>query len=111
MRMSTSVRRLVFTNDEAFLKRDVAEWEVRLEAHGVGYQRVRRFEELLTDPQAAHIGAFEAREGAFAEYGKAFVALPMRFSEAGPAHKPRGPAPQLGEHTEAVLGGKVWSKL
>lgn len=69
------------------------------EEKGVWFTRVRRFEDMLDDPQATAVGAFVE----VPQMEHPLVGSPMKLSCA--PHLPRGPAPSLGAHTEAVLKG------
>lgn len=86
----------------AFAGDTAAAWEQRLLAAGVPAGQVRRIDQVAADPHMVqrrviadvpHPGIGPVR----------LVGHPVRYgrSEAGPA----GPAPALGEHTEAVLAG------
>lgn len=82
---------------ERLAQRDTAHWEEHFARHDVLRGRVRTVRELPEHPQAAHAGVYAWREqpglGALP-----WPALPGRGGEAAP-----GPAPALGEHTDAVL--------
>ena len=107
-------RRVVRLFDAAFASRVAAEWEATLTHKKISFQRVMRFEEVLGDAQAEHLGALTALPGseALCRMGRAFSALPISFSDVDAGtHRPRGPAPLLGEATAQLLGAPRSSKL
>ena len=59
---------------------------------------VRAAEDMMADEQALAAGAAVSAPGV----PFPLVANPIKLSKAGP-NLPRGPAPRLGEHSEAVL--------
>lgn len=78
------------------------EWGEIFDAHGLVWGPVLTLDEVARDRQAEAIGMFPDIE--HPERGTyPTVRAPMRFSSAEVA--PRGPAPEVGEHTREVLGG------
>ena len=61
---------------------------------------VLALDEVATDPQAAAIDMFPVIEHeTLGEYPS--VRIPMRFADADVG--PRGPAPEIGQHTQEIL--------
>jgi crotonobetainyl-CoA:carnitine CoA-transferase CaiB-like acyl-CoA transferase len=85
--------------DEEFAKRTYAEWCALLEPFDAPWAPVQSVEELLTDPQviANHYISPVDNDG-----GPAFSlpSVPVQFDEQAPSLRR---APELGEHTEAIL--------
>jgi CoA:oxalate CoA-transferase len=76
----------------------VAHWEKVLTDHDVVHGRVRRPEELVTEPHAEHMGLFTTLDQ------PAVGPLPWAgLPGGGPFQPAPGPAPRLGEHTAAIL--------
>ena len=77
--------KLVAVVDTVFEQRTLAEWAEVFAAHGVWWQKVQTFEEVLEDPQAIAAGAFPkvriqaARATAAAEASLAIVRPPLVF--------------------------------
>ncbi len=103
-------RELVAILEGAFASAPREEWGRRLDAHGVIWAPVQSMTEVITDPQARANGAFAAINhpslGTFET-----VAPPFRFGRS--RVEPRGPAPELGQHTEEVLleAGYSWEEI
>src|SRR5437899_2632674 len=83
-----------------FTHATVKEWMARLEAREVLCAPVNRYADLKSDPQVAATGMLvpdtHPRAGRFTNLG-----TPVRFGRTPGTI--RTPAPQLGEHTDAVL--------
>jgi crotonobetainyl-CoA:carnitine CoA-transferase CaiB-like acyl-CoA transferase len=86
--------------DEVFDARDVAEWEERCREHGLIYARVQSPAEVATDPQSLANGFFTELNHPAGPLK--VVASPVRFYQ-NPASV-RTPAPEVGQHTEEILG-------
>jgi crotonobetainyl-CoA:carnitine CoA-transferase CaiB-like acyl-CoA transferase len=102
---TTSARRanarvLVPILDEVFGKRPWAEWQTRLDAHGLTFGGVATMDDARDDRQAVASGAFvpidDPRAGA-----RFTVASPLWLE--GRAKVPPRVAPGLGEHTVEIL--------
>jgi crotonobetainyl-CoA:carnitine CoA-transferase CaiB-like acyl-CoA transferase len=103
-------RELIAILDPLFASRTLAEWAPILDAADCYWGRVQSVEEVTQDPQAEAIGAFSATE---LPDGRPLriVRSPHRFSDTPAAV--RGPAPELGQHTEEVLldAGFTWEEI
>lgn len=87
--------------DQAFATRSLAEWGTILDEAGLIWGPAATLIELTQDDQAHAIGRFP--EVMHPEVGSfRTVAAPMTI--AGAEIRPRGPAPEIGQHTEAILG-------
>ncbi len=86
--------------DEQFAKRPLAEWLDRFDAVDLWWAPVNTPADVARDPQALASGAIvdvpDGKGGTQKSVGS-----PVRFSAADVT--PRGPVPQLGEHTAQVL--------
>ena len=86
--------------DELFAARTLAEWGSVLDGAGLTWAPAATVSEVAADPHAAAVGTFPVVShpvaGAFRT-----VAVPMRLR--GQDLGPRGPAPDLGQHTREVL--------
>lgn len=91
---------LVAIFDEAFASRPLAEWQERLDAESVIWSPVQSFEQALEDPQMRAAGAFVEQPKADGTHYTA-PASPIRFDND--ETDPRGPAPEIGAHTYAIL--------
>ena len=80
--------------------RPTQEWLARLAANDVPCAPVLRREDVLTDPQVVHNGLIETIDQP--GLGPIRQARPAARFDATPAAI-RGPAPSIGQHTEAVL--------
>jgi crotonobetainyl-CoA:carnitine CoA-transferase CaiB-like acyl-CoA transferase len=86
--------------DAIFPTRSLADWGARLDAAGMWWAPVQTTEDLLGDPQAVAAGVFvdvPMDDGSSTR----MVATPVDFSESD--GRPRGTAPELGQHTEQIL--------
>lgn len=92
---ASNAPQLVDELDHTFAERPLAEWGTILDAHGVWWAPVNSVNEAVQDPLVRQAGVFVMPSGASGE----LVAGPAEF----PGAAPRGPAPELGQHTEDVL--------
>jgi len=86
--------------DEEFGRRNLEECKALLRETDAPWAPVQRVEELLEDPQVianGYIGDVHADDGS---PGYRLPAVPVQFDEQAPALRR---APELGEHTEAIL--------
>ena len=91
---------LVDAIDAVLASRTRDEWGALFDAHGLVWGPVLSLHEVVADPHAEAIGLFpEIEHPRLGRY--ATVKAPMRFAsvETGP----RGPAPEVGEHSRALL--------
>lgn len=91
--------------DEQFATKTLAEWGGIFDEHGLIWGPAATLAELAADPQAAAAGLFPEithPEGTFRT-----VAAPFRI--AGADVGPRGPAPDLAQHTGEVLESAGYS--
>lgn len=96
------VAALIAALDAEFAKRPLAEWAERLDAEGVWWAPVQTLAEVCADPQAEAVGAFVEQPGMGSGGPLRTVATPVNFW--GVDGTPRTGAPELGEHTDEVLG-------
>lgn len=97
----TNAAALVDILDAAFAQQDLAYWREKLDAADLIWSALMRPSDVANDPQAKAAGAFvevPERHG-----GGTFLApaSPIRFPGADDG--PKGPVPDLGEHTVEVL--------
>ncbi len=94
---------LVALMDEAFAERDLADWWARLDAEELVWAPVQTPAQVADDPQAEAAGAFATIPGLTSDGTSAYrtPASPVRFHGADDG--PKGPAPQVGQHTAAIL--------
>jgi crotonobetainyl-CoA:carnitine CoA-transferase CaiB-like acyl-CoA transferase len=91
---------LVSEIDDILAAKSRDEWGEIFDAVGLIWGPVLTLDEVSNDPQAEAIGMFPEIE--HPEKGRyRSVRAPMRFANADV--KPRGPAPEVGQHTRAVL--------
>ena len=86
--------------DEVLGSEPFAHWAPRLDASGVVWGRVAELPELVDDPQARATGMFA--EVVDPDAGP-FEMLNAPFTLSASEVAVRGPAPRIGQHTEAVL--------
>lgn len=95
-----NMRELVDGIDAALAKRGRDEWGRIFDEAGIIWGPVLSLDEVAQDPQAQAIGLFpEIDHPEIGSYRT--VNAPMRFANA--AVHPRGPAPRVGEHGDAIL--------
>lgn len=86
--------------DAALAAKSRDEWGRVFDEAGIIWGPVLSLDEVASDPQADAIGLFpEIEHETIGRYRT--VAVPMRFSRGDVG--PRGPAPEVGAHTRAVL--------
>ncbi|GIW41513.1 MAG: alpha-methylacyl-CoA racemase [Candidatus Binatia bacterium] len=103
-------RELIALLDDVFAKKTLAEWGEAFDRAGMWWAPVRSTAEVVRDPQAWASGAFV--EVPLGDGSRApMVSGPVDFSET--PWQPRGPVPELGQHTEEVLLelGFDWEKI
>lgn len=93
-------RELTAAISARFAQHDLASWARRLDETGLIWAPVLDYVEAIDDPQARAMGLFTTLEHPRA--GK-FETLSTPFGIAGADIGPRGPAPEVGEHTREVL--------
>ncbi|CAN5203013.1 CaiB/BaiF CoA-transferase family protein [soil metagenome] len=87
--------------DEAFATRTLADWGQRFDEAGLTWGPGATVSEVAADPHSAAVGTFpEVQHPSYGAFRT--VAVPMRLR--GQDLTPRGPAPDLGQHTREVLG-------
>ena len=95
-----NARDLVTLFEAAFLSETRAEWGHRLDRHGLIWAPVQQLADVVEDPQVQANGFFTTVDhpthGPYQTIG-----LPLKFSESDV--QVRGPAPEIGQHTEEVL--------
>jgi crotonobetainyl-CoA:carnitine CoA-transferase CaiB-like acyl-CoA transferase len=103
-------RELIAMLDPLFAARTFDEWAAALDAEGCYWGAVQSVEELVDDPQATAVNAFAT---VTLPDGRPLrvVRSPVGFETT--RAEPRGPAPELGQHTEEVLLelGYDWEKI
>jgi len=103
-------KELIAILDEVFATRTLAEWDKALDEQGIIWAPAQTLTEVVNDPQARARGAFAKMEHPNAGEVE-IVDMPIKFgkSEVGV----RGPAPELGQHTEEVLleAGFDWDDI
>jgi crotonobetainyl-CoA:carnitine CoA-transferase CaiB-like acyl-CoA transferase len=93
---------LIAVFDEAFRSQPYAHWKERFAAHDVWYAPAQTMAEVLDDPQIHAAGGFVEVEGHDGTTTRS-VNSPVTFRGTPLLRTP--PAPAVGEHTDAVLGG------
>jgi crotonobetainyl-CoA:carnitine CoA-transferase CaiB-like acyl-CoA transferase len=86
--------------DELFATRPLAEWGRLFDEARLTWAPAATVSEVASDPHAAEVGLFPEVEHPEAGTFRT-VAVPMKLR--GADVRPRGPAPDLGQHTRAVL--------
>ena len=95
-----NMREIVDGIDAALAKRSRDEWGRIFDEAGIIWGPVLSLDEVANDPQAHAIGLFPKID--HPEIGSyPTVNAPMRFANADV--RPRGPAPRIGEHGDAIL--------
>jgi crotonobetainyl-CoA:carnitine CoA-transferase CaiB-like acyl-CoA transferase len=95
-----NARELMRTLDQQFAKRPLAEWLERFDAVDLWWAPVNSPEEVTRDPQVLASGALVDVPDGQGGTQKS-VGSPVRFSAADVT--PRGPIPELGEHSAEIL--------
>ena len=103
-------RSLVVMLQAAFGTESREEWGRRLDEHGVIWAPVQTVSEVIDDPQARANGYFTTLEHPTHGIYET-VDSPFRFSRSRVTA--RGPAPEVGQHTEEVLqeAGFTWDEI
>jgi formyl-CoA transferase len=91
---------LIALLDGIFAERDAAEWLKRLEAEDLPFAMLPTYPEIARDPQAAANGMFVELE--HPRFGR-LQTVDSPITVTGETKVPPRAAPELGEHTEAVL--------
>lgn len=95
--------------EKTFRRRSTSDWEQTLEAIGVQSSPIQEYEQILHDEQFWENGNLFSLETVGREV--ALVGPPAQFSSV--ELRPRGPNPELGQHTEEVLleCGYDWNEI
>lgn len=103
-------RELIALLDPIFAGRTLAEWAEILDLAGCYWGRVQSVEEVVSDAQAAAIGAFSTVELPDGRTMR-IVSSPVAFE--GTPSAVRAGAPELGQHTEEILleAGFGWEEI
>ncbi len=86
--------------DEVLATRTMSEWTERFNRHELIWEPETTVPEVLADPQVAENNYVAEGKSPSGNINKV-VRVPFQFSET--PISPRGPAPELGQHTEEVL--------
>jgi crotonobetainyl-CoA:carnitine CoA-transferase CaiB-like acyl-CoA transferase len=92
--------------EEAFRRRTTAEWLAALDDADVIAGPVLDYEQAVSHPQVLHNGLLQEFDHPTAGKMRS-VGTPLRFSKTGASIRSR--APELGEHTEEILGSAGYS--
>jgi formyl-CoA transferase len=96
--------------EDAFQARTLAEWRPLLDEQQLIWAPALEIPEVLADPQVKEMGYIQTFD--HPERGRVeTVAAPFRLSAV--EARPRGPAPEVGQHTEEVLLelGYTWDEI
>lgn len=97
----TNIAALVDILDQAFAAYDLDECQQRLDAEDMIWAPLMHPADVAQDPQAIATGAFVDMPTRDGQAGYRTLASPIRFPGADDG--PKGPVPELGEHTREVL--------
>jgi crotonobetainyl-CoA:carnitine CoA-transferase CaiB-like acyl-CoA transferase len=92
---------LVEAMDAIFATQTLAEWGARLDAEGLIWSPVQSFEQALDDPQLRAAGVIVDMPKTDGTSYPA-PASPIRFGDE--STDPKGPTPEIGQHTLSILG-------
>lgn len=95
----TNARQLIELLDGVFAQKDLADWVPALEEHRITFSIVQRYDALPTDAQMLQEGLFVDISDA---PGRRTIDSPITIM--GETKRPPHTAPELGQHTRAVLG-------
>jgi crotonobetainyl-CoA:carnitine CoA-transferase CaiB-like acyl-CoA transferase len=95
---------LIAIFDREFVKRDMAAWRERLDAANVAFEAITTVADISHDSQMWTIGALVPYGG-----NPALLTINSPFNVDGIEKVPAGAAPDLGQHTEAVLADVGYS--
>ena len=101
---------LIALLDAHFATRPRDAWSDAFDREGVISARVQTVEEVVADPQAAEAELFvDVPDG----HGRTLRMVNSPAGFAGTPARPTGPAPEAGQHTEAVLleAGYTWDEI
>ncbi len=103
-------KELIAILDEVFATRTLAEWDKALDEQGIIWAPAQTLTEVVNDPQARARGAFAKMQHPNAGEVE-IVDVPIKFGKSKVGV--RGPAPELGQHTEEVLleAGFDWDDI
>ena len=91
---------LIALFDEALSLKSRDEWGEIFDRAGLIWGPVLSLDEVPKDPHALQLGMFpEIKHPSIGNYPT--VNIPMRFATSDV--RPRGPAPELGQHTDSIL--------
>ena len=85
--------------DAMFATRNLGEWGASFDASGLIWGPASTLAELAIDPQAEAIGMYPYIEHPAGRFRTVAAPMFIRGADVGP----RGPAPDVGEHTGEVL--------
>ena len=98
---------LIALFDEALSLKTRDEWGRIFDQAGLIWGPVLSLDEVPKDPQALQLGMFpEIKHSSIGSYPT--VNIPMRFATSDV--RPRGPAPELGQHTDPILESLGFNK-
>jgi crotonobetainyl-CoA:carnitine CoA-transferase CaiB-like acyl-CoA transferase len=98
---------LIALLDRIFAERDAAEWVERLQAEDLPFAMLPTYPEIARDPQAVANGMFVPLD--HPRFGRLHT-VDSPITVAGEPKTPPRAAPELGEHTEAVLAELGYSR-
>ena len=103
-------KELIRIMDKAFAERTIEAWQIRLKEHDCIFARVQTPSEVTADPQAEANNFFSEIDHP-AGIRMKLVNTPTKFRQNPSSIK--GPAPQVGQHTEEILLdlGYTWEDI